>query len=60
MIATAELRRMQPHAILINCSRGEVVDVEALHQALEASRLPAPDWTCCRRNRHRRRNRSCR
>lgn len=39
MIATAELRRMQPHAILINCSRGEVVDVEALHQALEAKQI---------------------
>ncbi len=39
MISTAELRRMQPHAILINCSRGEVVDLEALHQALEAKQI---------------------
>ncbi|HEY6431255.1 MAG TPA: NAD(P)-dependent oxidoreductase, partial [Acetobacteraceae bacterium] len=39
MIGAAELRRMQPHAILINCSRGEVVDVEALHQALEAKQI---------------------
>ncbi len=39
MISTAELGLMQPHALLINCSRGEVVDLEALHDALTSHRI---------------------
>ncbi|HEX5328322.1 MAG TPA: 2-hydroxyacid dehydrogenase [Acetobacteraceae bacterium] len=39
MISTAELRLMSPHAVLINCSRGAVVDLEALHAALTARRI---------------------
>ncbi|MGH7155189.1 MAG: 2-hydroxyacid dehydrogenase [Acetobacteraceae bacterium] len=39
MISTAELRLMQPHAVLINCSRGGVVDLEALHEALSSGRI---------------------
>ena len=34
MIGAAELARMQPHAILLNTSRGPVVDEAALHGAL--------------------------
>jgi phosphoglycerate dehydrogenase-like enzyme len=36
MIGMAELKLMQPHSVLINCSRGEVVDLEALHEALSS------------------------
>ena len=36
MIGTAELRLLQPHAALINCSRGAVIDLAALHEALSA------------------------
>ncbi len=39
MIGTAELASMQPHAVLINCSRGPVVDLEALHEALSSRRI---------------------
>jgi phosphoglycerate dehydrogenase-like enzyme len=39
MIGAAELRLMQPHAVLINCSRGEVVDLETLHEALSSGRI---------------------
>jgi phosphoglycerate dehydrogenase-like enzyme len=39
MISAAELRYMQPHAVLINCSRGGVVDLEALYQALESRQI---------------------
>ena len=30
---------MQPHAVLINCSRGPVIDFAALHDALSAGRI---------------------
>lgn len=39
MISAAELRLMQPHSVLVNCSRGGVVDFEALHEALSAGRI---------------------
>jgi phosphoglycerate dehydrogenase-like enzyme len=39
MIGAAELKLMQAHAVLINCSRGGVVDIEALHEALSAGRI---------------------
>src|SRR5690606_30658078 len=35
MIGAEELREMQPHAILINTARGEIVDEAALVTALE-------------------------
>ncbi len=35
LISSAELARMQKHAILINASRGTVVDIDALVQALD-------------------------
>jgi glyoxylate reductase/D-3-phosphoglycerate dehydrogenase len=39
MIGGAELALMQPSAILVNTSRGPVVDEVALHEALAAGRL---------------------
>jgi phosphoglycerate dehydrogenase-like enzyme len=39
MIGTAALAQMQPHAVLINCSRGPVIDFAALHEALTTGRI---------------------
>lgn len=39
MISTWELSQMQPHAVLINCSRGPVVDFPALHDALTTGKI---------------------
>jgi phosphoglycerate dehydrogenase-like enzyme len=39
MISTAQLAHMQPHAVLINCSRGPVIDFPALHDALTSGRI---------------------
>lgn len=39
MISTAELNLMQPRAVLINCSRGPVIDFPALHDALSSGRI---------------------
>jgi phosphoglycerate dehydrogenase-like enzyme len=39
MINARTLAHMRPHAILINCSRGPVVDFPALHEALTAGRI---------------------
>jgi phosphoglycerate dehydrogenase-like enzyme len=39
MISTAQLAQMQPHAVLINCSRGPVIDFPALHEALTSGRI---------------------
>lgn len=39
MIGRAQLALMQPHAVLINCSRGAVIDLEALHEALTSGRI---------------------
>ncbi|NQZ98418.1 MAG: D-glycerate dehydrogenase [Myxococcales bacterium] len=41
LISADELACMQPHAVLINTSRGPVVDQTALVEALEAGRLAA-------------------
>ena len=39
LIDAAAIACMQPHAVLINTSRGGVVDEEALHEALRARRI---------------------
>lgn len=39
MIGARELGLMQPSAVLVNASRGTVVDIEALNHALRAGRL---------------------
>jgi len=39
LINSERLAKMQPHALLINCARGGVVDEEALLEALEADVL---------------------
>ena len=39
MISTRELGWMQPHAVLINCSRGPVIDFPALHEALTTGKI---------------------
>ena len=41
MIGAAELRRMKPHAILVNTGRGPTVDNVALAQALREGRIAA-------------------
>jgi glyoxylate reductase len=41
LISTAEFGRMKPGAILINISRGPVVDGEALYEALASRRIAA-------------------
>lgn len=39
LIGAAELARMKPHAILVNTSRGPLIDVDALRTALAEGRL---------------------
>ncbi len=41
MISSAQLALLQPHAVLVNTSRGDVVDEAALVEALETGRLAA-------------------
>lgn len=41
MIGTAELAAMKPSAVLVNIARGDVVDQEALVEALQAKRIEA-------------------
>ena len=47
--------QMKPTAFFINTSRGKVVNEEALIERCGRRRLPAPRWTCERRNRPNRR-----
>lgn len=39
LIAAAELAKMQPHAVLVNISRGSVIDEQALISALKAKQV---------------------
>lgn len=39
LIAAAELAHMQPHAVLVNISRGSVIDEQALIEALKAKQI---------------------
>jgi len=39
MISTAAFAQMRPHTVLINCSRGPVIDFAALHDALTTGRI---------------------
>ena len=64
LIDAARLASMQPHALLVNCSRGGVIDETALLEALEAGRVagaaidvvaeepPPPGGTGARLHRH--------
>lgn len=64
LIGAEQLALLQPHALLINCARGGVIDEAALYDALEAGRLrgagidvvatepPPPDGTGARLHRH--------
>ena len=45
LIGARELALMQPHAVLVNTARGEVVDTDALVDVLNAARSAAPRWT---------------
>jgi D-3-phosphoglycerate dehydrogenase len=64
LIDAPKLRLMQPHALLINCARGGVIDEAALLEALEAGQIagaaidvvaqepPPPDGTGAKLHRH--------
>ena len=39
LIDTARLSRMRPGAVLVNCSRGALIDLDAAHEALHNGRL---------------------
>lgn len=64
LIDAPKLARLQPHALLVNCARGGVIDEAALFDALEANRLrgagidvvgeepPPPGGTGARLHRH--------
>jgi len=64
LIDVAQLALMQPHALLVNCARGGVIDEGALLAALDAGHLrgaaidvvavepPPPDGTGARLHRH--------
>jgi len=41
LISAAQLAMMKPKAFLINCARGEIVDEEALYQALKEKKIAA-------------------
>ncbi len=41
LVGRAELARMRPHALLVNCARGGIIDEDALFEALEAGALRA-------------------
>jgi D-3-phosphoglycerate dehydrogenase len=64
MIGRAQLARMKPRALLVNCARGGVIDERALLEALDADAIrgaaldvvaeepPSPDGTAARLHRH--------
>ncbi len=64
LIGTAQLALMAPHALIVNCARGGVIDETALLEALDAGRIagaaidvvakepPPPDGTGARLHRH--------
>ena len=64
LIDASKLALMQPHALIVNCARGGVIDEAALLEALDASRIagaaidvvaiepPPPDGTGARLHRH--------
>ena len=49
MIGKEELELMKPNAIIINTSRGPVIDEVALHATLAAGKISAPGSTCSTR-----------
>ncbi len=53
LIGAAEIAAMRPGSYLINNSRGTVVDLDALADALRREHLSAPPWTCSRWSRRR-------
>ena len=53
LISGRQLAMMKPSGILINVSRGPVVDPEALYVALRDRQIARAAWTSPRRNRSR-------
>jgi phosphoglycerate dehydrogenase-like enzyme len=45
LLGTRELALMKPTALLLNPARAEIVDEDALYEALAARRIAAPRWT---------------
>jgi D-3-phosphoglycerate dehydrogenase len=64
LIGRAQLARMRPHALLVNCARGGVIDEQALLDGLDAGAIrgaaldvvgeepPSPGGTAARLHRH--------
>ena len=53
MIGAAELAVMKPSAIIVNTSRGPVIDEKAMTAALSPASCSAPASTCSTRSRRR-------